>query len=385
MVRDPNNGKLYKLKGISLDPKKPVCVPLSEDGWDFKIEGGQEGYRVEFEKRMLDKYNRILESEGIEPAMKFKGIWKYPVLAKTTRPVGSIFEVKGDTRLDELLLVMEALTVPKFYLGKKNRGIVDIGKLTQDGERYLNYSCNLFRDIGCATGRLKRLMDKGWQTWSADSENTNSHTGNIVLYNQDDKLKVGFVDFDASCDSSDFSKSKLRAIQKKEFDIIQGSMMSPSVISWRMMDGKIRLQMADKGTIVLRDLRHWLIRGFQEGYESGDKPYRNEVDLGLLQEVFALLRQENENFSFKPRPIAGALQNFSYADIFGSAKNKDYLKINLESIIKQSYGHEKGLSEYYGFESIIKQNYGNNSSKGEYLPDYKGHGFKGKGLEYYVN
>src|SRR3989338_4361713 len=196
LVQDPDTKKLFRLKGISLNPQNPISVEMS--GGMYKIEGGQEKQSAEFEQKMSERFNKVLEDAGIEPVMRVKGMWKYPVLARRVRPAASVVEVKGDTRLDELLFIMERLALNKMYTGNTKdleNGMkrVEIGELTFHGEDFHKHAKNLFHNIGYVVGRLKRLMDKSGQTWSSDYEQTNAHIGNIALYNGTDKLRVGLV------------------------------------------------------------------------------------------------------------------------------------------------------------------------------------------------
>ena len=298
LVQDPDTKKLFRLKGISLNPQNPISVEMS--GGMYKIEGGQEKQSAEFEQKMSERFNKVLEDAGIEPVMRVKGMWKYPCLARRVRPAASVVEVKGDTRLDELLFIMERLALNKMYTrdtkdlenGMKR---VEIGELTFHGEDFHKHAKNLFHNIGYVVGRLKRLMDKSGQTWSSDYEQTNAHIGNIALYNGTDKLRVGLVDFDASCDATELSRSQIKALQEREYtSIIATAQRGP--ISPRAITGKP----LNKGIKVLHTpLRNGFIEGFQEGYSCENKDYTNEIDLSELQQVFSLLRAEGL-FSIAP-------------------------------------------------------------------------------------
>lgn len=346
---DPATGDLYRVKGVSLNPYRPVTVDM-DDGMT-RIEGGQEQYSAEFEKQMSDRFGETLKSVGIEPVMTVKGMWKYPVKARKTRPVASVVKVLGDTRFDELMHIFSALATHKMPLGDRNeKGSVEFGGFTSEGNKFIRATGNLYEKIGFVSGRLKRLMDKSGQTWSSECEQSNAHYGNIVLYNGTDKLKVGFVDFDASCDASELSASELEDLQKREFQTLRASVMGGGLISPRRIGGK---PFSSDVVIGFDELRSAFIRGFDRGYESGASSYTNELDLGDLQEVFALLRK-------------GGLFSHSLGRRLGyNSKLEDYITYaDLKDAAKNSYNNQKKL-----YESIlgdVYEKYNNNYIIGNY-------------------
>ncbi|MGA2130034.1 MAG: hypothetical protein ABSG05_00240 [Candidatus Pacearchaeota archaeon] len=270
LVQDPETKKWYKLKGVSVDPENPVAQDMG-DG-HFRIVGGQEGFSAQFEKLMSNKFNQVLQSVGIEPAMSVRGFWKYPVLVRNVRPTATITEIKGDTRLDELMIILDGLATHKFYMGRKTRdgkgnSAIEIGEFTKQGEEYIKTLGKFYYDIGFVVGRLKRLMDRNVQTWSSNFEQTNAHIGNIVLYNGSDKVKVGLVDFDASCDTRDYSRSEIRDLQERERrNILESALHGP--ISPRQIQGKPFL---GREHIMVQETRKRFIDGFNTGYESSNR------------------------------------------------------------------------------------------------------------------
>lgn len=75
LVSDGDDG-LYKLKGVSLNPKSPECRELGDGTFD--VFGAQWRRSAMYEKQMSDKFNTVLREEGIEPVMECKGFWHYP-------------------------------------------------------------------------------------------------------------------------------------------------------------------------------------------------------------------------------------------------------------------------------------------------------------------
>ena len=366
IIQDPKTKRWYKLKGVSLNPLDPVAINCGDSV--YKIRGGQKSVYAKYERAMSNRFNKVLEDNGIEPVIKPKGLWKYPIPLKNMRPVASIFEIKGDTRLDELMLVLDGLSSRKHYISpnlkeNKNGGkIADVGIISKDGKNYNKAVGNLYYKIGYIVGRLKNLMDAANQTWSSDYNQTNAHYGNIVVYNGTDKLKVGLVDFDTSCDLREFSQSQLDALKKREFETIRSSVMS-NPISFRLMTG---LPFNNKIITVNPDSRYKFIEGFDIGYKSREKTYSNEIDLGDLKEIFSLLRS-NAIFSFAP---TSARRDYSsYFKIFEDNDNyKIKKKIDLDDIVKDHYNYQKFPDMYNLIKNYIDTDIYNNGNK--YINNY---------------
>ena len=338
LVSDSKTGKLFRLKGVSLDPKDPKIVEFDDGA--FWIEGGQKKQNAEYERTMSDRFNIVLANAGIAPVMQYRGIWTYPVLPKTNkparnpwelmggisteqnRPTASIVEVEGDTRLDELMLVLENL-----YFGKCERysdGRV-CGMTTLKGGTCQRAIYDFYFNIGIACGGLKRLMDDGRQTWSCDSQRSNAHIGNVVVYNGTDKLRVGLVDFDASIPYERLSDSQIADLQKLEYETFAKSIMGGG-ISLRQINGK---PFADPSKVsIASDFRERLANGFRWGYTLPSNAKMNEIDLGSMQEIFALLRSTGD-FTV----AEGTIREKTLTDIFGD----DYFGLNRKGEIRSDY------------------------------------------------
>lgn len=385
LVKDPRTEKLYKLKGVSLDVDNPEITDIGDDA--FRINGGQFLDCAEYEREMSDRFNETLMNEGIEPVMQVKGMWKYPNLVKRFRPVASIAEVQGDTRLDELMWVLENLYIDNLDYRMKRKGSRDFelvcGEPTSDGLKISHCLDKLYTEMGFVTGRLKSLMDRSGQTWSYDDmSNTNAHIGNIVVYNGTDKLKLGFVDFDTSQTRKTVSRSVMRETHEIEQKTLMNSVkMLP--ISMREIDGLPSKVFQEHKSIDM-SFREMFIDGFMVGYEYDSSEYSNEIDLGNLQEVFALLRLGGM-FSQAPpeeRAYSGefAIQpDIDPKGIYGGKK----LTSGLDDIIKKVDEYDKDIirNDKYFFNNgfgiygndrdedpyVI---YGSNKDKGSYLKDY---------------
>ena len=191
----------------------------------------------------------------MKPAMQYVGMWKYPALIKGRRPVVSICEIEGDTRLDELMFAIEASARSHM----------------RDGDTYWTFEGSIlaesiqrvYYDVGHVVGRLKRLMDRSGQTWSCQGKRTNAHIGNVVVWRERDVLKAGLVDFDASMTPKELSKSEIRAIQEDEYrSIIQ---RVPEPLSLRPIGTLAR------ESVSFPMWRQEFVRGFEKGYKSSRK------------------------------------------------------------------------------------------------------------------
>jgi|GEM_PF-2021558 len=204
LVKDPATKELYRLKGIAFtDP------PIVHRGKDYKrIWGGQTLRNAKFEKKYSDLFNRTLVEHNIEPVMNVVGIYTFPIRVDREQLATSVIHVKGDTRLDELIYALETeyrnlLTIPK----------------TKERESLEKLLPALYSTAGFMVGQLKSLMDESGQSWSDNSQRSNAHIGNVVLYPDNDGsgVGVGLVDFDASCERKEMSPKKLSRLQRSEY------------------------------------------------------------------------------------------------------------------------------------------------------------------------
>ncbi len=323
------NGGLFRLKGVSMDLENPHIQKF--DNGEFEIFGAQPRTSAEFEKQMSDRFNRVLEKEGIVPIMKCKGYWNYPErkhypkLIRGEKLSASVIEVQGDTRLDEFINLLENL----FYSKAGQR-------LNQKGAKVMDKVVQLYYDMGYIVGRLKKLMDRNNQTWSSDSERSNAHVGNVVLYNGDENVKLGFVDFDASCDTEDFSLSGIRDLQRKEFETIMNSVFCPP-ISPRQIGGFLRPG-AGKRFCMLAQFREYFKSGFSCGYEASGffSRIENTIPFERFLEIFQALRS--------PESLAAIVSS-------GIGLGSNILseeKYGLDKIISNDGGMPSYLSDLYG-------------------------------------
>ncbi|MEK6974136.1 MAG: hypothetical protein AABW41_02790 [Nanoarchaeota archaeon] len=346
LVYDPTTKKLYRLKGISLNPENPE-IKRFEDGF-FWIIGGQKLSNVETEREMSDAFNKVLGNHGIEPVMEYRGLWKFSRPEKgsrkirETRPAASIYEVLGDTRLDEFMLIFENL------LGSK---ISPNSVLTRNGELLLNSALWLYYRMGFAVGELKKLMDVNNQTWSCDSERTNAHIGNIVLYNGSDRFRIGLVDFDASLHRK--TAGSIKYLQKREYNTLLESFRRGPV-SIR----EIQMIVPSAGLAFMPELREAAASGFIKGYESSLKNVSNHINLTnggalgieVLYQIFSSLRARSEEL-FVALPKIKITDSISTADRWQKddmhyyTKRRRHKTHSLDEMISYNIGYQRKLNK----------------------------------------
>lgn len=333
-----DSGTLYKLKGVSLDPKNPKVINFNRR--EFEVFGGQPTQSAEFEKQMSDRFNTVLRNEGIDLLMTCEGYWHYPTKVKGESFSASIIKVEGDTRLDEFMFLIENLFNKKLPDGRYSRN--------SEKERAVINITHLYSDMGFIVGQLKSLMDRSGQTWSCDNERSNAHVGNMILYNGTGKVKLGFGDFDASCDANDFSESELIELQKREYETIKNSAMQGPISLRTVVSSLFENDGENTKYIIYPHFRNAFIAGFERGYGAGTSRLRvkNTIDFGRFLEIFKALRDT----SFSAETFVGSCSTLE--DVIKSAGhyNKDY---------KGSYN--KTLNPYdILFNNKIYQNYINN-------------------------
>lgn len=273
VIRDETTGTWYKLKGIGFDPEN-----LKKRRDRHSIDGSQKAINAHLEWEMSERFNRVLEAEGIAPVMHVRGSWHYPGRIGGMRPTATIIEVKGDTRLDELWSML-FLNQMKF--------IYESALLALD--RYRTLAQHLYHDTGYVVGHLKKVMNKSGQVWGTNGKQTNANTGNIIIFPEEGRLKLGLVDFDISADTRYYTQSQLEELQIREMcNILATAKGKPDGmrhlfygyggihrrLSQGQMDGDVQPQ---------------FMKGFRKGYQyKGTVP--PSVDFGLLYEMGMLVR-----------------------------------------------------------------------------------------------
>lgn len=265
-----SDDELYKLKGVAFGK-----IPKF-DRKHTRIIGGQMESNACWEKEYSNEFNKVLKENNIAPAMEYSGIYKFPFTFEGEWAVASIIKAKGDTRFDELLFLLEIML---------KDGTDNFRLNTSDADSYITLASDLCHSIGKITGRLKNLMDKNNLCWSENPKYSNAHIGNIMLYQEKNKLGVGLVDFDASTSIREMGKSKLKKLQQMELKTLIAS-ASTTGISFRHF--LTTPEGIFKNYPFIKTARESFCKGFIKGYYMDGK-ITNLIDAGMLEELFSLL------------------------------------------------------------------------------------------------
>lgn len=226
-------GRVYRIKGA-----RPHRRPRHE-GLPDPL-GGQYLTRVLMEIENMHHISEIFEKEGIPYPCRPVGYYEYPLEFHGDKLGASIFEVQGDTRLDEFVAWLE-----------EGMPVKDV----TDSEPFY-----IFTILGMKVGKLKRIMDDNGYLWNEP----NAHLGNFVVFERGGYIHLGAVDLDSMIrlGQEEGVGLRLREYQSLFRDIRR------MVVSSRNRHG-IRLSRRRIGPFefptVLRDA---LEMGFREGYAT---------------------------------------------------------------------------------------------------------------------
>lgn len=282
VTRDTKTDQLFRLKGVNFGDSPKIY----RTGEFTEVWGGNSLEEAEFERDYSDSFNSVLRDNNIKPVMEHVGFYIFPygidasnILGEKNNVAASVIKVLGDSRLDELMYILETL-----YCN---------GELNGSKEEFERRIKRLYYDIGIITGRLKRLMDKNNQSWSDNAERSNAHIGNVVLYRDNEQIGFGLVDFDASSDLRDKTKKELKRQQQVEYNHIIDSAFQGR-ISFRQIGRNFN------PSFVIEDFRKAFARGFKHGYAIKKGGISNKIEVGRLEELVSMLPTipEERNFVY---------------------------------------------------------------------------------------
>lgn len=252
--------RMYQIKGCDVpnDPLYTTTGKLDYAGDRFikgsEPNGGQFLEKCKHELSVVKELSDTLIKEGFVPPQRPVGYYSYHL--DYVRPIGaSIFENKGDTRLDELLIYLESpirfpnlsMHVPELY--------------------------DLSYKLGFWAGRLKRIMDNNGYTWDKSMRRTNAHLGNYVVFNEDGKIMLGPVDLDSAVRWRD--TRRMKTMQKFEYNNLLMLLLEPTIISYGVsgaISGNNITVVSGSLNIVRAEYPLWyrdkLKQGFEDGYKN---------------------------------------------------------------------------------------------------------------------
>lgn len=268
-----SKGNLYRLKAIRSGTNPVISIPFN---------GTQQLHSSDREYEQSESFNRFLQENGITPVMRILGFYRFGDLSTT------ISKVTGDTRLDELFYIIEAV-YSEFIKDSENEVIFN--KLAKQ----------IYFDLGLATGRLKSIMNNHGITWSYNTERTNAHIGNVVIYQTDNgEIKIGFVDFDASSDKTEKSQTEIDDQHANEYLTLNESVFQLGIFSSENQYGKSYVPIGPNRVEKMEDYR----RSFSHGMSIASYVPQEEIDkidLGKLEELFSMFPESTQR---KIEPMA---------------------------------------------------------------------------------
>jgi len=281
----------YRIKG-NLFEEEPYGW-LLQHGQPY---GRQTLSRIETEIEHAERLGERFQEVGLTYVMDPVGYYLYPDYRQNEQSVAmakilgqqvprfketgaAIFEIKGDTRLDELLGHLDRMDWFTIWLG-----------LAAFPE-YKDIIVNLGRD----TGYTMRQMHDAGITWGL--ETGNAHPGNFVVYADGNNIRVVPVDLNAAKTYSTggwslFRKSFPKEEAEQEVQSVKDVLRRKADISGNGFNVNRVSDIDGQVYGMGRDYtREWIIEGFDDGY------YRSipgDIGLDTMVGLDARLNQANE-------------------------------------------------------------------------------------------
>lgn len=201
--------ELYKIKG---------CRP--EGGTHgFEPKGSQTLGLAQFEADNVLKRREVFLREGYDYPLEPIGFWVYDHVRFNGHPnAATIYRAKGDTRMDELLWLIER--IPFEYAP----------------EQYTQSIREVLYRAGVQTGKMLRVFHNGGFSWDPTIKRShfNAHSGNVVVFPDKNAVvaDLGIVDFDNSLKQPPSTEGPdFNAIQIVDFAFLLSDLDETDVIS----------------------------------------------------------------------------------------------------------------------------------------------------------
>ena len=287
--------RLYKVKGC-----RPNTKPYGNEPKGSQTLSGAK-YEVE---RVFEIREIFLEELDTYPLIP-RGFWVYDVLFRGEPNTATIYEIEGDTRLDEFLWWIE-----------KDLPLVHV--TDYEGINLL------FRTLGIMTGRLVRIShnhNRSWDRIVGDGDNSNSYPGNIVVYrNHSNKLNLGLVDVD---DSQVFNPSVDGALMKEtqkwelrflmdvilDYTVYSSSRVRKAKLISERLRGYTGQNIDSEVSLSMDSFYHGMLRdsvalGIEIGYNDPDT-FVDEISLDSIIELREYIQKLGKKFKrdFKQRAL----------------------------------------------------------------------------------
>jgi len=189
--------KLYRLKGSN-----PSDIDFRTDPF-----GGQILEIAEVEISYTNELSSIFGQMNIETPSIPVGSYKYQVTYNGKTCVATIYEVKGDTRVDEFLM-------------DKEQHLLAIEYMSGNPVQEIESLSDIFYRFGVQAGSLLRIINEHNITWNRITKiyPGNAHIGNYVIFEgKPGETFLGIVDLDAATtwrDKTDMDRVRRSDIRK---------------------------------------------------------------------------------------------------------------------------------------------------------------------------
>ncbi|MFH1977803.1 MAG: hypothetical protein ABIJ92_00565 [Candidatus Aenigmatarchaeota archaeon] len=213
---------------------------------------------IEHAERLAE---RLKTEAGITYVMNPLGYYDYNG-SKGTR--ATIFEIEGDTRLDELLKYLDFREMFVSFVG--------LSPFTE----YRDVLVSLGRDAGYTM----RLMKDSGVEWGLE----NAHPGNFVVYQDDDRIRVVPVDLDCASFDSDGTHVEVKAVMEEIL-----TMRDISGNGWNL--NKRHPWSGREFGVGKRYTREWVLEGIKDGYYN-HRP--GDINLNTMLNLDTRLDEANQ-------------------------------------------------------------------------------------------
>lgn len=249
------------------------------------VYGGQLLSRSERERAGIAFLNERLAQAGVPPSTLAAGRYRFDfedvayfddptsqfrkVLG--TAPctvVTDIFEVKGDTRADELFCMLD--TELRFARSRNNLPSLEVQREIDE----------LYRQTGELAGLQLRYIHEQGILWHEHSDSVRDYLANQLFYVENESLRLGLTDFDRCVFPGLMRSSELLARQEAEYHSVLMQAES-GIISVRRMHGH-QPEISPN-----RRLRGLYREGVQSAYEA---PARHSIDNRVLVDLELITR-----------------------------------------------------------------------------------------------
>jgi hypothetical protein len=290
-----DNGKLFRLKGTGFkSPYTSVGNPVN-----YTL-GGQTQERSQKERNAMDKIYGFFEEKEIPTPVYFAGQYEFDIpdaevyetfedknngnnpSYKPITVVTDIFEIKGDTRCDELFGFIDVeLRVAEY---KQNQ-------LTIQEKNELN---RFYEVCGQVVGQQVQILHNNGLVWNANPSFVNDYLGNKVFYSHKGKLHLGLLDFDNCISTETLDEDEITKLQEQELESIVRQAHS-GISSVEPFNYYRETQSINSNLQSNPELRRIYGKGFLKGYSRQFGRISNEINVNLEKIISGLHRITETN------------------------------------------------------------------------------------------